>query len=66
MRILENDIYRDMTEEEVAELYSDEQPVQQRSKDNLTALAEGLSTANTISQIRAVAQSILEETDGTE
>lgn len=65
MRILENDIYRDMTEEEVAELYSNEQPIQQ-SKDNLTALAEGLSTATTISQIRAVAQSILDETDGTE
>ena len=38
MRILDNDTYRDMTKEEIAELYNDEQPVQQRSKDNLTAL----------------------------
>ena len=60
MRILENDIYRDMTEEEVAELYSDEQPVQQRSKDNLTALAEGLSTANNMKDVQEAAKNILE------
>ena len=66
MRILENDIYRDMTEDEIAELQKIQQPYNDESKDNLTALAEGLSTANTISQIRAVAQSILDETDGTE
>ena len=66
MRILDNDTYRDMTEEEIAELYDVDQPYKTESKDNLTALAEGLSTANTISQIRAVAQSILDETDGTE
>ena len=66
MRILENDTYRDMTEEEIAELFSDIQLPELDNKDNLTALAEGLSTANTISQIRAVAQSILDETDGTE
>ena len=66
MRILENDIYRDMTEDEIAELKKNQQFYNDESKDNLTALAEGLSTANTISQIRAVAQSILDETDGTE
>ena len=59
MRILENDIYRDMTEEEIAELYSDEQPVQQ-SKDNLTALAEGLSTANNMKDVQKAAKNILE------
>ena len=59
MRILENDIYRDMTEEEIAELYSDEQPVQQ-SKDNLTALAEGLSTANNMKDVQEAAKNILE------
>ena len=59
MRILENDIYRDMTEEEVAELYSDKQPVQQ-SKDNLTALAEGLSTANNMKDVQEAAKNILE------
>lgn len=59
MRILENDIYRDMTEEEVAELYSDEHPIQQ-SKDNLTALAEGLSTANNMKDVQEAAKNILE------
>ena len=66
MRILENDIYRDMTEEEIAELCKLQKLNETQSKDNLTTLAEGLSKANTISQIRAVAQSILDETDGTE
>ena len=46
-------------EEEVAELYSDEQPVQQ-SKDNLTALAEGLSTANNMKDVQEAAKNILE------
>ena len=59
MRILDNDIYRDMTEEELAELYSDEQPVQQ-SKDNLTALAEGLSTANNMRDVQKAAKNVLE------
>lgn len=59
MRILENDIYRDMTEDEIAELYSDEQPIQQ-SKDNLTALAEGLSTANNMKDVQEAAKNILE------
>ena len=59
MRILENDIYRDMTEDEIAELYSGEQPVQQ-SKDNLTALAEGLSTANNMKDVQEAAKNILE------
>ena len=66
MRILENDIYRDMTEDEIAELCKLQKLNETQSKDNLTTLAEGLSTATTISQIRAVAQSILDETDGTE
>lgn len=34
--------------------------------DKVRQLAEGLSTATTIDQIRAVAQSILDETEGTE
>ena len=59
MRILDNNTYRDMTEEEIAELYSDEQPVQQ-SKDNLTALAEGLSTANNMKDVQEAAKNILE------
>ena len=59
MRILENDIYRDMTEDEIAELCNVEQPVQQ-SKDNLTALAEGLSTANNMKDVQEAAKNILE------
>ena len=66
MRIYDNGIYRDMTaEEETAVMSFAEQEITE-NKDGLTSLAEGLSTANTISQIRAVAQSILDETDGTE
>ena len=34
--------------------------------DRVQQLMEGLSTATTIAQIRAVAQSILDETEGTE
>lgn len=34
--------------------------------DKAMALAEGLSTATTIAQIRAVAKAILDETEGTE
>ena len=60
MRILENDIYRDMTEEEIAELFSDEQPYNDESKDNLTALAEGLSTANNMKDVQEAAKNILE------
>ena len=46
MRILDNNTYRDMTEEEIEELFSDIQSSELDNKDNLTALAEGLSTAN--------------------
>lgn len=59
MRILDNDTYRDMTEEEIAEFCNVEQPVQQ-SKDNLTALAEGLSTANNMKDVQEAAKNILE------
>ena len=60
MRILENDIYRDMTEEEVAELKKNQQFYNDESKDNLTALAEGLSTANNMKDIQEAAKNILE------
>ena len=60
MRILDNGNYRDMTEEQIAELYSDEQPYNDESKDNLTALAEGLSTANNMKDVQEAAKNILE------
>lgn len=60
MRILDNGNYRDMTEEEVAELCNVEQPYNDESKDNLTALAEGLSTATSLAQVRSSAKAVLE------
>ena len=60
MRILENDIYRDMTAEEIEELFSDIQLPELDSKDNLTALAEGLSTANNMKDGQEAAKNILE------
>ena len=60
MRILENDIYRDMTEEEIAELQKIQQLYNDESKDNLTALAEGLSTANNMKDVQEAAKNILE------
>ena len=60
MRILENDIYRDMTEEEIAELKKNQQFYNDESKDNLTALAEGLSTANNMKDVQEAAKNILE------
>lgn len=60
MRILDNDTYRDMTEEEIAEFCNVEQPYNDESKDNLTALAEGLSTANNMKDVQKAAKNILE------
>lgn len=60
MRILDNDTYRDMTEEEIAELCNVKQPYNNESKDNLTALAEGLSTANNMRDVQEAAKNILE------
>ena len=60
MRILDNDTYRDMTEEEIAELCNVEQFYNDESKDNLTTLAEGLSTANNMRDVQEAAKNILE------
>ena len=60
MRILENDIYRDMTEDEIAELKKNQQLYNDEIKDNLTALAEGLSTANNMKDVQEAAKNILE------
>ena len=60
MRILENDIYRDMTEDEIAELKKNQQFYNDENKDNLTTLAEGLSTANNMKDVQEAAKNILE------
>ena len=60
MRIYDNGIYRDMTEEEITEFCNVEQPYDDESKDNLTTLAEGLSTANNMKDIQEAAKNILE------
>lgn len=60
MRILENDIYRDMTEDEIAELKKNQQLYNDENKDNLTTLAEGLSTATNIKDVQEAAKNILE------
>ena len=60
MRILENDIYRDMTEDEIEEKKKNQQFYNDESKDNLTALAEGLSTANNMKDVQEAAKNILE------
>lgn len=60
MRILENGIYRDMTEEEINKFASaEQQEVESDELDKLSTLAEGLSTANTLAQVRQAAKSIL-------
>lgn len=58
MRILENEIYRDMTEEELAKLenVANEESIQ---KDGLISLAEGLSTATSLAQVRNSAKIVL-------
>ena len=58
-KIVETDIVLDETMTENSEV-TDEQ------HDRVQQLMEGLSTATTIAQIRAVAKSILDETEGTE
>ena len=58
-KIVETDIAIDDTMTEPAEVTAEQH-------DRVQQLMEGLSTATTIAQIRAVAKSILDETEGTE
>ena len=57
-KIVETDIVLDDTMTENAEVNAEQ-------TDRVQQLMEGLSTATTIAQIRAVAQSILDETEET-
>lgn len=54
---IEDNALKDLFEKEIAK---------ETETDRVQQLMEGLSTATTIAQIRAVAQSILDETEGTE
>ena len=58
----DNGIYREVTEKDLLQ----STVVEKTPTDSVKQLVEGLSTATTIAQIRAVAQSILDETEGTE
>lgn len=52
---IEDNALKDLFEKEIAK---------ETETDRVQQLMEGLSTATTITQIRAVAKSILDETDG--
>mgnify|MGYP004618577705 CR=1 FL=1 len=64
MRMYDNGIYRDMTVEEAAVMAVTEQE-ETANKDGLTSLAEGLSTATSLAQVRSAAKSVLtDESEG--
>jgi len=58
MRAFENGIYRDMTAQETAahEIIADSEA---SAKDGLLSLAEGLSTATSLAQVRNSAKAVL-------
>lgn len=58
MRILDNKTYREMTENEIREFDYDENDCE-GNKDSLTTLAEGLSTATSLAQVRNSAKAVL-------
>lgn len=66
MRMYDNGIYRDMTKGEEAAVKAVTEQEETANKDGLTSLAEGLSTATSLAQVRSAAKSILaEESEGT-
>lgn len=65
MRMYDNGIYRDMTKEEEDAVMAVTEQEDIANKDGLTSLAEGLSTATSLAQVRSAAKSILaEESEG--
>ena len=64
MRILDNGVYRDMTEKEV-EMYCKEEPaeLEPAAPDALTEMVTAMSTATTIAQMRSAAKNFLEKTE---
>lgn len=65
MKILENGKIVE-TDIVIDETMTEQEEVTAEQHDRVQQLMEGLSTATTIAQIRAVAKSILDETEGTE
>lgn len=59
MRIYDNGIYRDMTAEEETAVMSFAEQETTENKDGLTSLAEGLSTATSLAQVRSSAKAVL-------
>lgn len=59
MRMYDNGIYRDMTKEEEAAVLAITEQEETANKDGLTSLAEGLSTATSLAQVRSAAKSVL-------
>ena len=59
MRMYDNGIYRDMTEEEEAAVMAVTEQEETANKDGLTSLAEGLSTATSLAHVRSAAKSVL-------
>lgn len=59
MRMYDNGIYRDMTEEEEAAVMAVTEQEEKANKDGLTSLAEGLNTATSLAQVRSAAKSVL-------
>jgi hypothetical protein len=59
MRMYDNGIYRDMTKEEEDAVMAVTEKEGTANKDGLTSLAEGLSTATSLAQVRSAAKSVL-------
>lgn len=65
---LENGVYREMTEDEVAEMGIEQSTETAPSTDSdpLTEMASAMSTATTLAQMRAAAKAFLTSTGGDE
>lgn len=59
MRIYDNGIYRDMTAEEETAVMAVAEQETTENKDGLTSLAEGLSKATSLAQVRSSAKAVL-------
>ena len=61
MRILDNGVYRDMTEEEIKKYC--EEDCEPAAPDALTEMVVAMSNANTLAQMREAAKIFLEKTE---
>lgn len=62
MKICENGMYRDMTEEEIAALEATAPSVETMPQNALTAMAQAMAGATTLAQMRTAAQTFLDST----